>query len=81
MAYDHVELSFDELRLIIQGKVVFRRCPDCDGSGVYYYTEGSDMPVSQKKYEDAGGSSNIDNGTGRCETCKSVGYVTNDIRL
>lgn len=81
MAHDHVELSFDELRLIIQGKVVFRRCPDCDGSGVYYYTEESDTPVSQKKYEDAGGSSNADNDTGRCETCKGVGYVTNDIRL
>ena len=81
MAHGTIELEYEDLKKIIQGKVVFRRCPDCDGTGVFFYTEESDDPVSQKKYEEAGGDSNVENNTECCSTCNGLCYVTNDIRI
>lgn len=81
MSAGSVELSIESLQAIIKGKVIFRQCPDCDGTGAWHYIEGFDEPVSRKEYEDAGGANNLDNDTGRCDTCKGLAYVTNDIQF
>lgn len=74
-----IELDIEDFRRIIQGRIRFRFCPDCNGEGILYYTEESDMPVTVEKFEAAGGVDNLENDTAGCEVCKGVGYVSNEL--
>ena len=49
-----IEIEPDELRAIIQGKIGFRRCPDCQGEGQtwtlhYVLADDSDQDNEQQK--------------------------------
>ena len=74
-----IELGEEDLRSLIRGQIIFRKCPDCEGEGIWYYIEDSDLPVTNTTYEKAGGANHIENDTQRCETCKGVGYVSNQL--
>jgi hypothetical protein len=83
-----------ELRDIILGKVNFRRCPECQGKGETWYIEytlkerphDSDFidPIS----EEMAANFSLDDHpewdwaeacSAECETCKTVGYISNEI--
>ena len=49
-----ITMTIEELRDIIEGKIIFRKCPSCEGTGVWLYVDGYDLPVSPVVYGEAG---------------------------
>lgn len=71
----NITMSIEELRDIIEGKIIFRKCPSCGGTGEWLYVDGYDLPVSPVVYGEAGGRGNINNSTEGCGVCDCLGYL------
>ncbi len=67
---NYFELSRDELREIILGKIHYRKCPNCDNNGREYWDENGEG-VSPFPREEWGDNYN----EGACENCDGLGYV------
>lgn len=63
-------LSTEELRNIILGKTVFKKCPCCDKNGTEYWDEDGNNagPAPRPEWGN-------DFCTGTCENCDGVAYV------
>lgn len=76
MPCDCWELSTEQYRDVIEGKIHFRKCPSCNGHGYDYYdtTTGeivdrhNDNLLQSLKLE-------FSLSTDSCEICKGLGYV------
>jgi hypothetical protein len=72
-------IEVDELRAIIEGKRVYRKCPRCNGEGTEYYKWADDNQtgevsfVTSQEYWD--NENNPMYGHAECENCESLGYV------
>jgi len=76
MAYDCWELSSEEYRDIIEGKIHFRKCPSCSGFGFDYYNTTTGEIVDrhndsllQELHSDFSLS------TDSCDVCRGLGYI------
>ena len=84
-----MELSAEELRDTITGKMPWRRCPDCEGTGTEYwmeYTLKESPRISDTRMITAQQAADFQESDwpdydwvgvdqGECENCKGVGYV------
>jgi RecJ-like exonuclease len=80
-----IDIDPEDLRSIIQGKCMIRKCPDCNGDGnVYWHYKSDDdenpRQVSRQFFDDWENRDNDeDNGPSveeeLCETCWGVGYI------
>jgi type II secretory ATPase GspE/PulE/Tfp pilus assembly ATPase PilB-like protein len=65
------------LRAIIQGKMVMRKCSDCQGDGEVYYSNVTGLVVEktfgEKYYRTEDDPYQVR--TDLCETCEGLGYV------
>ena len=79
------ELDYNELRDIIEGKVMFRKCPNCDGTGMEYWEESEDSydqrTISEQEWNELGGRSNFMLGDEPCSVCSGLRYVTNQLHI
>ena len=64
------QLTSEELRRIILGKTVYRKCPNCDENGIEYWDENGENvgPAPKEEWTD-----NYEQG--ECANCDGVGYV------
>lgn len=75
MSYD-ICLEIEELRAIIEGRRVYRKCPSCFGKGFEYYCGDTgevfpDQSKDEDYYETITSYLCID----QCDNCKGLGYV------
>jgi hypothetical protein len=66
----YIEISIEDLRAIITGKVIYRKCPCCDNSGTEFWDE-TGSSVMPYPHPDWGKNYN----SGPCLTCDGLGYV------
>lgn len=65
-----MEISIEELRNIILGKIQYKKCPCCDNNGFEYWDEEgisvlpSPLPEWGENY-----------GKGICENCNGLGFI------
>lgn len=64
------ELEAEELREIILGKIVYRKCPCCDKEGMEYWSEDGEEvgPAPKPEWGEFYNE-------GECENCKGLGFV------
>jgi hypothetical protein len=80
---DDLVVNHEDLRKIIRGECIIKKCPDCQGDGNIYlhYTSDDDEPkqVSRQFYDEWNHDEDRDDGQSveseRCETCHGVGYT------
>lgn len=92
MARD-ISLCPEELRQIITGQIHFRKCPECQGKGETWYIEYTlpERPhdsLFKDITEDEFTNFSLDDHPNwdwaealsqECETCNTVGYVSNEL--
>lgn len=68
---NYFELSKEEYRNIILGKITFRKCPACDNNGREYWDEEgvSVLPYPHPDWENYS--------EGDCENCNGLAYIPN----
>lgn len=70
------ELEPSELRAIILGKRVYKKCPNCDKNGFHRLKMDDDFdvigPVSDYEYEKLDEANRWE---GDCDNCDALGYV------
>ena len=76
LAYDCWELSTEEFRDVIEGRVHFRKCPSCAGHGYEYYNSSTgelvdrlDDSLLQKLQAE------FELSTDCCDICRGLGYI------
>jgi hypothetical protein len=69
---NHFELSRDEFRAIILGKITYRKCPCCDSEGLEYWDENGNGtgPCPRPEWGD-----NYESGL--CDNCDGLGFIPN----
>jgi hypothetical protein len=71
-----MDITPEELREIILGKITFRKCPCCDNDGYEYWDENgiSALPSPHPSWKD--------NYTkGACQNCHGIGYISNEMKI
>lgn len=66
----YMEVEKDWMRDLIRGKIIFRKCPDCDKDGRQYWDENGEncQPSPKEEWGE-------NYGEGPCETCDGLGYL------
>lgn len=76
MAYNYWELSSEEFRDIIEGKIHFRKCSSCGGFGFDYYNNDTGEFVDRYNEELLQElHSEFCLSTDSCDVCRGLGYI------
>jgi hypothetical protein len=83
-AYGGIEIETENLRAIIKGTCIIRKCPDCNGEGalyLHYASDNDDSPKSVSReffdnWEEDQDDPNMPSVEEHdCDTCCNVGYI------
>jgi hypothetical protein len=66
----YIDVEIDWLRDMIRGKIIFRKCPDCDKDGLVFFDENGQNASPNPRPE---WGENYD--SSQCETCEGLGYL------
>ena len=71
------DCDVDWFRKVIQGKVLFRRCPDCIGRGYVWYDGYTGEVCGNQALEEEALKENCGDYpcTDMCDNCDGIGYV------
>lgn len=72
-----VDCDIDWFRKVVQGKVMFRKCPDCVGRGYVWYDGCTGMlhnnqSLEEEELKDSCGEYPC---TDVCDNCNGIGYI------